>query len=163
MLVSLSSLTLSACLSAAVVGMAINNAYVSGILMAFTSVFQLITQSAPKKDLGAVNGLGQSLVAAARTFGPMAGSLLVAFGFNSGLPFPFDSHCMFVTVAVLTLIPIWITCSIQTPPRQRGFVAVPQDDGDAVPAAANASQEPPLEAGGIQMVGVAAEGDDKQE
>ena len=39
----------------------------------FTAVFMLINGSAPQSSLGAVNGLGQTLAAAARTVGPLIG------------------------------------------------------------------------------------------
>ena len=39
----------------------------------FTPIFMLINGSAPQSSLGAVNGLGQTLAAAARTVGPLIG------------------------------------------------------------------------------------------
>jgi hypothetical protein len=44
--------------------------------MTFVSVFILISNSAHPHNMGAVNGLGQSLVSMLRTFGPFTGAYL---------------------------------------------------------------------------------------
>lgn len=102
-------------LAAAVV---LNSLYMCSILAPYTAVFTLITESVAPENLGAVNGLGQSLVAGMRALGPVTGSVMVAWSFNNGgLPAPFDSHWLFVFCSLLSLVPVslHLCCLPKTP------------------------------------------------
>ena len=53
----------------------------------------LVNNSAVQKTRGTVNGIGQSLVAILRSFGPTAGSLLFAWSETTG-----KIRCTFVSI-----------------------------------------------------------------
>jgi sugar phosphate permease len=72
--------------------------------MTFVSVFILISNSAHPHNMGAVNGLGQSLVSMLRTFGPFTGSAVLSWSMTNGLYFPLDDHLMFIIVSLLLLV-----------------------------------------------------------
>ena len=71
----------------------------------FTPIFMLINGSAPQSSLGAVNGLGQTLAAAARTVGPLIGG-----GVWSGTIDWGSSHhfVVYAIVGVLCAVTYWV-------------------------------------------------------
>lgn len=77
--------------------------YVSTSQLTFTAVQLCINNSAESERKGAANGLGQTLVAFARTFGPAISGVVLAFTASSGLPFPFDYRFVFICIAVCCL------------------------------------------------------------
>jgi len=71
----------------------------------FSSVMALITNSVHYGDIGAVNGLGQSLVALLRAIGPAFGASLLSWSFTNGLRFPFNHFFIFILSLVISTIP----------------------------------------------------------
>eukprot|EP01113_Clastostelium_recurvatum_P035692 TRINITY_DN5002_c0_g1_i3.p1 TRINITY_DN5002_c0_g1~~TRINITY_DN5002_c0_g1_i3.p1 ORF type:complete len:516 (+),score=133.63 TRINITY_DN5002_c0_g1_i3:185-1732(+) len=79
---------------------------------AFTSVFNLINNSAPPSRRGAANGFGQSLVALTRAFAPSLAANLLAWGLSTGATkygFPFNAYLPFVVMSFLSIIIIVVS------------------------------------------------------
>ena len=77
---------------------------VIGFIHMFSSVFMLINHSHVPSKLGAVNGLAQSLVALARSFGPSLGSVMLSWSLNNNLSFPFNFFFVFIFVALVIVL-----------------------------------------------------------
>jgi len=67
----------------------------------FASISAVISNSTPLRNVGAVNGLGQSLVALARTFSPAIAGTLLSWGFSNGRGFPFNQYAVFILTSLL--------------------------------------------------------------
>lgn len=77
--------------------------------LSFTAVFILISNSAPTWKLGAVNGLGQSIVALGRGIGPAPIGIIFSWSLRNGLPFPFDFRFAFLILGCLSMLTIGIS------------------------------------------------------
>ena len=71
----------------------------------FTPVFMLINGSAPQSSLGAVNGLGQTLAAAARTVGPLVGGGVWSGTIGWG---SYHHFVVYIIVGVLCAVTYWV-------------------------------------------------------
>jgi len=87
--------------------------------MAFSSVMNLISNSVDSTNMGAVNGLGQSLVAATRAIGPVTGASLLAWSLSNNMGFPFNFYFVFLVLgfglAMCFLITIKLDKSLNIP------------------------------------------------
>lgn len=79
---------------------------------AFTSTFQLIRYCTTPENLGAANGIGQSMVALARTIGPAAGGVLLAWSLEGGRTFPLDQNFAFIVSALTYLLPFALSFAL---------------------------------------------------
>ena len=70
-------------------------------LLCFTSVFIMISNSAPPSAMGTVNGIGQSMSSLARGLGPPSMGAILAWGLGNGLPTPMNFHFPFVVMALV--------------------------------------------------------------
>eukprot|EP01121_Diplochlamys_sp_Union-15-3_P010263 TRINITY_DN2872_c0_g1_i1.p1 TRINITY_DN2872_c0_g1~~TRINITY_DN2872_c0_g1_i1.p1 ORF type:complete len:539 (-),score=39.89 TRINITY_DN2872_c0_g1_i1:44-1660(-) len=77
--------------------------------LSFSSVMALIVNSVNFKDMGAVNGLGQSMVSFLRSIGPFLGGLSFAWSVKTDTYFPFNHHFMFVVVSLLMVLLMCLT------------------------------------------------------
>eukprot|EP01114_Cavostelium_apophysatum_P002428 TRINITY_DN1216_c0_g1_i1.p1 TRINITY_DN1216_c0_g1~~TRINITY_DN1216_c0_g1_i1.p1 ORF type:complete len:531 (+),score=102.18 TRINITY_DN1216_c0_g1_i1:165-1757(+) len=75
----------------------------------FSSIMQLITNSAHYADMGAVNGLGQSMVALFRAFAPAFGASMLAWSFENGLSFPLNFFFTYWVTFLMALIPLFMS------------------------------------------------------
>lgn len=90
--------------------------------MVFSPVMTLITNSADFSDMGAVNGLGQSLVALFRSVAPAFGATILAWSFSSGYRFPLNHYAVFITMCLISLIPTvltyWLSKTLNKPKNE---------------------------------------------
>lgn len=70
----------------------------------FTSIMVMVNNSALPETRGLVNGIGQSLVAIARSIGPTNGALLFAWSESNGLNWPLNYHLSFELCFVVSMI-----------------------------------------------------------
>jgi len=71
--------------------------------LSFSAVMNMITNSVDCSNMGAANGLGQSLVALLRGIGPVLAGFLFSWSTTNGLPFPMNIYFMFFIEAVLSI------------------------------------------------------------
>jgi hypothetical protein len=62
-----------------------------------------INNSVIKEHLGAVNGMGQTLVSLARTAGPFLSANLFAWSASNGLSWPLNQHFVYIVVVIMCL------------------------------------------------------------
>jgi hypothetical protein len=72
----------------------------------------LIVNSVDYEHMGAVNGLGQSLVAFLRAIGPYFGAMVLAWSFENGLPFPLNRYFIFCIMSLLCVINFVMTIGL---------------------------------------------------
>ncbi|KAJ2698731.1 hypothetical protein H4R19_005574 [Coemansia spiralis] len=78
---------------------------VVGNVFVFTSINLLVSNSAPSKaTLGTVNGMQQLAVMCARITGPLISGSLWAWSIGSGLPYPLNSHLVWVLCCLLMVM-----------------------------------------------------------
>ncbi|KAJ2909164.1 hypothetical protein GGI21_002155 [Coemansia aciculifera] len=82
-------------------------------VMAYTSVNLIITNMAPTRaDLGFMNGTQQLVMSVVRIFAPVVSGFLWSWSIKHSLPFPFNSHFVWMLSALLVSIVLWQTYSI---------------------------------------------------
>jgi len=69
-----------------------------------TSLFIMITNSSPTKDLGKVNGLAQSLSSISRTVSPILSGVIFAWSLSNGAMFPFNFYLIFLLFAIMSAV-----------------------------------------------------------
>jgi MFS family permease len=74
----------------------------------FTSVILQVNNSVPKRELGTMNGIAQSVVSFARTVGPTIGTVVFAASISGTTSFPFDVHLVFYLTGVLAFILVFV-------------------------------------------------------
>eukprot|EP00026_Physarum_polycephalum_P005992 Phypoly_transcript_06031.p1 GENE.Phypoly_transcript_06031~~Phypoly_transcript_06031.p1 ORF type:complete len:569 (+),score=78.70 Phypoly_transcript_06031:137-1843(+) len=80
--------------------------------MQLTTVMQLISNSCTPKDMGAVNGLGQSIVALTRMFAPTFGSNMLAWSVSINSYFILTSRFVFILLSILSFIMVSVTLKL---------------------------------------------------
>jgi MFS family permease len=70
-------------------------------MFSFTSIFALINNGCRRRERGAANGIGQTLVSVGRSVGPLFGGIIFAWSASTGHAFPFDYHFSFFLLGVL--------------------------------------------------------------
>jgi MFS family permease len=115
-------------------------------VIVFTSVMVTIANSAPSHQLGAANGLGQSLAAFARAVGPVSGGLLWAA--STQWHFPMHSWAVFVAMAAVGGVLLVVSRRLPNDaPRRSGgeassnLMASEEEEEDAAAAAAAARDD----------------------
>ncbi|KAJ2875904.1 hypothetical protein H4R27_006382 [Coemansia aciculifera] len=77
-------------------------------VMAYTSINMMITNMAPTRaDLGFMNGTQQLAMSVMRIFAPAISGILWSWSIKHSLPFPFNSHFVWMISAVLVAIVLW--------------------------------------------------------
>ncbi|KAJ2745677.1 hypothetical protein GGI20_002002 [Coemansia sp. BCRC 34301] len=95
---------------------------ITGNVLAFTSINLMITNMAPTRaDLGFMNGTQQLAMSVVRIFAPIASGMLWSWSIKHSLPFPFNSH--FVWMASAVLITIVLKLSYRIPESVNKFAA----------------------------------------
>lgn len=79
----------------------------------FCAVMNLINNSVDVYNMGAANGLGQSLVALLRAIGPYFSSVMFAWSMTSGMVFPFNFYFVFVLMSVITVFILGLSFLLQ--------------------------------------------------
>lgn len=64
--------------------------------LVFCAVGLMINNAVSSETLGQLNGLSQSMVAAARFVGPITASVLFSWSISNGLTFPFDTNLVYI-------------------------------------------------------------------
>ncbi|KAJ2785517.1 hypothetical protein H4R18_000462 [Coemansia javaensis] len=81
-----------------------------GNVMAFTSVNLIVSNIAPcKAMLGTVNGLQQFGATLTRIVGPVISGTLWGWSLKHGLPYPLDSHLVWLLCAAMMLATWWLS------------------------------------------------------
>ncbi|KAJ2800860.1 hypothetical protein H4R21_003009 [Coemansia helicoidea] len=76
-----------------------------GNVFVYTSINLLVSNAAPSKaSLGAVNGMQQVAVLCARIAGPLISGSLWAWSIGNGLPYPLNSHLVWVLCGTLMVL-----------------------------------------------------------
>jgi MFS family permease len=70
-------------------------------MFSFTSIFALINNGCRRRERGAANGIGQTLVSVGRSVGPLFGGIIFAWSASSDNAFPFDYHFTFFLLGIL--------------------------------------------------------------
>ncbi|KAJ2611384.1 hypothetical protein H4S08_003182 [Coemansia sp. RSA 1365] len=84
-----------------------------GTVLSFTSINILTVNLAPTKaDLGFMNGLQQVALCVTRVAGPIAAGSVFSWSIKHTLPYPFNSHLVWVLCAVLTVGSLQMTSKI---------------------------------------------------
>ncbi|KAJ2812203.1 hypothetical protein H4S07_001562 [Coemansia furcata] len=77
-------------------------------VMAYTSINMMITNMAPSRaDLGFMNGTQQLAMSVMRIFAPAISGILWSWSIKHTLPFPFNSHFVWMLSAALVSIVLW--------------------------------------------------------
>lgn len=80
-------------------------------LVAFTSIFMLISNSVKPNRRGAAQGLSMTVGSIGKSIGPAAGGTIFAWSVTAGhLPFPFDFSLTFIVCAGFCGTCLWLTC-----------------------------------------------------
>jgi MFS family permease len=125
---------------AMLVGFAIVRAFWSSL--AFTSMFILISNSAPPGRSGMANGLSHSITNVSRIITPVIAGPLFAWTARNGLPFPLDMNLPFIIMTLLMIIGAAITLflpkTINEPKSENNrvspttIISVPEEIASAV-------------------------------
>lgn len=70
-------------------------------MFSFTSIFALINNGCRRRERGAANGIGQTLVSVGRSVGPLFGGIIFAWSASTGQSFPLDYHFTFFLLGVM--------------------------------------------------------------
>ncbi|KAJ2689576.1 hypothetical protein IWW39_001380 [Coemansia spiralis] len=82
-------------------------------VMSYTSINLMITNMAPSRaDLGFMNGTQQLAMSVMRIFAPAISGILWSWSIKHSLPFPFNSHFVWMLSALLVSIVLWQSFSI---------------------------------------------------
>lgn len=121
-------------------------------VVSFTAIMVIVNNSAPPSELGAVNGLGQSLAAIARGIGPVLGgclwtvSLVIGESSQSALcPSTASLWIPFIARALVLLVAVYFGCVL---PRSLERGASHEDLTQLVKDAATAQESPTLKSSG---------------
>ncbi|KAJ2741487.1 hypothetical protein GGI20_005158 [Coemansia sp. BCRC 34301] len=77
-------------------------------VLAYTSINLMITNMAPSRaDLGFMNGTQQLAMSVMRIFAPAVSGILWSWSIKHSLPFPFNSHFVWMLSATLVAIVLW--------------------------------------------------------
>ncbi|KAJ2456120.1 hypothetical protein GGF42_003301 [Coemansia sp. RSA 2424] len=77
-------------------------------VLAYTSINLMITNMAPSRaDLGFMNGTQQLAMSVMRIFAPAVSGILWSWSIKHSLPFPFNSHLVWMLSASLVAIVLW--------------------------------------------------------
>ncbi|KAJ2888854.1 hypothetical protein IWW38_004870 [Coemansia aciculifera] len=78
---------------------------ITSSVMSFTSINLMVTNMAPTRaDLGFMNGTQQLVMSSARIFAPLISGSLWSWSIKHSLPFPFNSHLVWMLSALLSAI-----------------------------------------------------------
>lgn len=80
-----------------------------GRQMQLTSLMQLISNSVTPRDMGAVNGLAQSIVALTRMFAPTFGSTVLAWSVSVNAYWFLTSRFVFIILGILSFVMVLTT------------------------------------------------------
>ncbi|KAJ2456119.1 hypothetical protein GGF42_003300 [Coemansia sp. RSA 2424] len=95
---------------------------ITGNVLAFTSINLMITNMAPTRaDLGFMNGTQQLAMSVVRIFAPIVSGSLWSWSIKHSLPFPFNSHLVWMLSTVL--IAIVLKLSYRIPESVNKFAA----------------------------------------
>ena len=81
--------------------------------LAFSSISLFLNETVPSEKRASLNGFSMSIGSLAKFLGIFVGSILFAWSINNDLVFPLDSHFVFITVAVLSIISAYIPLNIK--------------------------------------------------
>ncbi|KAJ2077593.1 hypothetical protein H4R24_005033 [Coemansia sp. RSA 988] len=85
----------------------------TGAVLAFTSVNLLTANLAPSRaELGFMNGLQQVALCGTRVVGPIVAGGAFSWSIKHSLPYPFNSHLVWVLCAVMTAISLQMSSKI---------------------------------------------------
>ncbi|KAJ2799908.1 hypothetical protein H4R20_004256 [Coemansia guatemalensis] len=85
----------------------------TGTVLAFTSVNLLTANLAPTRaELGFMNGLQQVALCSTRVVGPIVAGATFSWSIKHSLPYPFNSHLVWVLCAVLTAVSLQMSFKI---------------------------------------------------
>ncbi|KAJ2644295.1 hypothetical protein GGF44_000706 [Coemansia sp. RSA 1694] len=105
-----------------VILMSIMTMRIMSSVMAFTSINLMITNMAPTRaDLGFMNGTQQLAMSVVRIFAPIVSGSLWSWSIKHSLPFPFNSHLVWMLSTVL--IAIVLKMSYRIPESVNKFAA----------------------------------------
>lgn len=90
--------------------------------MAYGCIFMYITASAPKKALGATNGLSQTVVSVARCIGPALSTSLFSWSVENGV---LGGYGVYAILAVVAFFALWLATRLPS----EVWVEEAEDDG----------------------------------
>lgn len=80
-----------------------------GFSSGFTSVTILINNSAPKKVIGTINGVSQTMASLSSALAPAFAGNVFSFSLQEKRPWPFDFHLIFYVVAMVCVVMCWMS------------------------------------------------------
>ena len=73
------------------------------VALAFSSIALLLNETVSAEKRASMNGLSMSLGSLSKGLGPFSGSLTLAWSINNGLPFPLDSHFVYICIFIIAI------------------------------------------------------------